>query len=161
MNTYQYKVGLTWETGRKGMLSSPDVNASSFDGGFIEVATPPQFPKGVPGVWSPEHLLVAAVSSCFMTTFLAISEKARLNFADFSCNAEGTLEEVDGSLVMSEITLRPKVVMTDESPEMWQRADLVLLQAERACIITRSIKTTVKSEPQVVFAERVPVSAIK
>lgn len=42
----------------------------------IEVATPPEFPKGIPGMWSPEHLFTAAVSGCLMTTFLSIAEKS-------------------------------------------------------------------------------------
>jgi organic hydroperoxide reductase OsmC/OhrA len=52
-------------------MSSPELNNK------IEVATPPQFPKGVQGIWSPEHLFTAPVNSCFMTTFLAIAENSR------------------------------------------------------------------------------------
>jgi len=45
----------------------PELNKDA--GSFIEVATLPEFPKGIPGIWSPEHLFTAAVSSCLMTTF--------------------------------------------------------------------------------------------
>ncbi|MES1225955.1 MAG: OsmC family peroxiredoxin, partial [Bacteroidota bacterium] len=65
--THYYEVKLNWESDRKGLMSSPVLNSS------IEVATPPEFPKGIHGIWSPEHLLVAAVNSCMMTTFLAIA----------------------------------------------------------------------------------------
>jgi organic hydroperoxide reductase OsmC/OhrA len=63
-----YEVNLEWKNARIGDLSSPVLNDK------IEVATPPEFPKGIEGVWSPEHLFVSAVSSCLMTTFLAIAE---------------------------------------------------------------------------------------
>lgn len=61
---HSYEVSVNWDAGRKGTLSSPVLNTT------IEVATPPQFPKGIEGVWSPEHLFVAAVNGCLMTTFL-------------------------------------------------------------------------------------------
>ena len=75
----KYNTQLNWIADRRGIMSSPELNES------FEVATPPQFPKGMEGIWSPEHLLTAAVSSCFMTTFLAIAENSKLAFDQFSC----------------------------------------------------------------------------
>ncbi len=60
----------------KDWFSSPVLNTK------IEVATPPEFPKGIAGIWSPEHLLVAAVSSCLMTTFLAVAENSKLGICE-------------------------------------------------------------------------------
>ncbi|MEX2411630.1 MAG: hypothetical protein WD607_09740 [Candidatus Paceibacterota bacterium] len=72
-NTHQYEVNLQWNSERKGTLSSPVLPSQ------IEVATPPGFPKGMPGIWSPEHLFVAAVNSCVMTTFLPLRKTQKLN----------------------------------------------------------------------------------
>ncbi|MCX6295380.1 MAG: OsmC family peroxiredoxin, partial [Bacteroidetes bacterium] len=83
MEPHNYNVDLNWISDRKGEISSPELNAK------IEVATPPQFPKGIEGIWSPEHLFTAAVNSCFMTTFLSIAENSKLEFVTFSCNAKG------------------------------------------------------------------------
>jgi len=47
---HYYNVDLNWESDRKGLMSSPVLNSN------IEVATPPEFPKGMEGIWSPEHL---------------------------------------------------------------------------------------------------------
>ena len=80
-NKHTYQVDLKWEEGRKGIISSPVLNDS------IEVATPPDFPKGVEGIWSPEHLFIAAVETCFMTTFLAIAENSKLDFENLSVRA--------------------------------------------------------------------------
>ncbi|HRG17845.1 MAG TPA: hypothetical protein PLP39_02030 [Flavobacterium lutivivi] len=63
MENHIYSVNLKWESDRKGIMSSPELTT------IIEVATPPEFEKGMPNVWSPEHLFTAAVISCFMTTF--------------------------------------------------------------------------------------------
>ena len=66
--THFYDVNVEWNEARKGTMSSSVLTDK------IEVATPPQFPNGMNNIWSPEHLLVAAVNSCLMTTFLAIAE---------------------------------------------------------------------------------------
>lgn len=80
---HYYDVNLKWDSDRKGTMNSPVLTTS------IEVATPPEFAKGMPGIWSPEHLLVAAVNSCLMTTFLAIAENSKLEFLSFESAAKG------------------------------------------------------------------------
>jgi organic hydroperoxide reductase OsmC/OhrA len=81
---HYYEVNLEWNEARKGTLHSSALNDA------ITVATPPEFPQGMPGIWSPEHLLVAAVSSCLMTTFLAIAEHSKLSFRSFRVHAEAS-----------------------------------------------------------------------
>lgn len=61
--THYYDISVAWQHDRKGVMSSTVLNDS------LEVATPPEFAKGMAGIWSPEHLLVAAVNSCMITTF--------------------------------------------------------------------------------------------
>ena len=92
MDTHIYNVDINWNTERKGVMCSPELNMLAGKSGCIEVATPPEFPKGIPGIWSPEHLFTAAVSSCLMTTFLAIAENSKLEFVSFQCHSEGKLE---------------------------------------------------------------------
>ena len=107
----------------------------------IEVATPPEFDKGVPGIWSPEHLFTASVLSCFMTTFLAISEFSKLDFETFDCDAVGILDKVDGKFMMTEINLTAKLKINDISKA--SKAERVLQKSEAACLISNSIKTQV------------------
>jgi organic hydroperoxide reductase OsmC/OhrA len=71
---YNYEVNLSWTENRKGIVSSPVLEKTT------EVATPPEFPKGMEGIWSPEHLFVAAIESCLMTTFLSVAENSKLEF---------------------------------------------------------------------------------
>ena len=115
MDAHYYHVDVNWQMDRKGKLCSPEL--SKENGSCIEVATPPEFPKGMPGIWSPEHLFTAAVSSCLMTTFLAIAENSKLNFSSFSCQAKGKLEQKDGKFMMSEVILEPTVTIVDEKDE--------------------------------------------
>src|SRR6187549_2590744 len=114
MKPHFYNVNINWDTERKGVMCSPELMANIERGNnCIAVATPPEFPKGIPGIWSPEHLFTAAVSSCLMTTFLAIAENFKLEFINFSCKSKGKQEKVDGKYLMTEIILEPTVTIPD------------------------------------------------
>lgn len=136
-----YDVTVEWSQGRKGIMSSEVLPEK------IEVATPPQFPAGVEGVWSPEHLLVAAVNSCLMTTFLAISENFKLPYRSFKSKAVGKLEIIEGKYMISEILLSPVVEI--EQAEDLEKAVKVLHKSEAACLISNSIKAKIIFEPDV------------
>lgn len=135
MDKHSYQVSLNWKEGRQGIISS-DVLPTK-----IEVATPPEFDKGVPGIWSPEHLFTASVLSCFMTTFLAISEYSKFEFEAFDCDAVGILEKVEGKFMMTEINLSAKLKISDL--EKAEKAERLLHKSEAACLISNSIKTQV------------------
>jgi organic hydroperoxide reductase OsmC/OhrA len=143
-----YEVNITWKHDRKGIMCSPELTADvAGSGGCIEVATPPEFPKGMPGIWSPEHLFTAAVSSCLMTTFLAIADNSKLDFVSFSCSSYGKLEQIDGTYLMSEVILEPIVRIRDEKDR--EKALRILEKAEKNCLISNSIKSTVVMHPTV------------
>ncbi len=141
MDAHYYQVNLNWIENRTGELSSPELNDS------LAVATPPPFPKGTEGIWSPEHLLTAAVSSCFMTTFLAIAENFKLEFQEFDCKAKGKLELVDGKFLMTEVLLEASLsIINSEDAE---KAEKVLQKSEAACLISNSIKSKVSLETKI------------
>jgi peroxiredoxin-like protein len=139
-NQYSYSTEVEWTGERGGALSAPDLPN-------LEVDAPPEF-KGHEGVWTPEHLFVAAVNSCFMTTFLAIAENSKLEFVSFSADAKGKLEKLEGQgFIMTEVVLRPKLLVSHARDV--ERAGRILEKAERNCLISNSIKTETKLEPEV------------
>lgn len=146
-NEYYYDVELKWDRDRKGTLRSSVLDQT------VEVATPPEFPNGMEGFWSPEHLFVASVSSCLMTTFLAIAENSRLEFTDFDVNGTGKLEKVDGKLMVSEITLNARVEIPDEKDR--KLAERILHKAESACLISNSIISKMIFNPKIIVNELV------
>jgi len=117
-------------------MSSPELTTK------IEVATPPEFDKGMPNIWSPEHLFTASVVSCFMTTFLAIAEYSKLEYIKFSCNAEGVLEKIDGKYLMTKIILKPELIIAEL--DKMERAQRILEKSEAACLISNSIKSEIE-----------------
>lgn len=142
---HEYEVNVRWESDRKGIADSPVLPQS------IEVATPPEFPKGMAGIWSPEHFFVAAVNSCLMTTFLAIAENSKLEFLHFDSRAIGKLDKVDGKFMMTEVLLKPVLVIAN--PEQEDKAKRVLEMSERACLISNSVKSTVTMQATVLVEQ--------
>jgi organic hydroperoxide reductase OsmC/OhrA len=155
MDAHFYEVNVSWKQDRKGIMSSPEIYSNLGENGCIEVATPPQFSKGMPGIWSPEHLFTAAVSSCLMTTFLAIAENSKLDFEAFECSAQGKLEKIDGRFLMTEVILKPIVTIVNEEDQ--DRALKVLQKSEAACLISNSITSKVMMLPVVTILEEAKI----
>jgi len=148
MEKHFYNVDISWKHDRKGIMCSPELhNNSTNEKNCIEVATPPEFSKGMPNIWSPEHLFTAAVSSCLMTTFLAIAEYSKFDFISFKCSSKGVLDQVDGKFVMTEVHLFPEVFISEENQK--DRALRILEKSEKACLISNSINSKVIMEPKI------------
>ncbi len=141
MNEHFYDVSIKWDADKKGIMHSEVLPTT------IEVATPPQFPKGMDGIWSPEHLFVEAINSCLMTTFLVIAENYKLEYNSFTSNAVGKLELIDSKYMMSEVVLKPKVLINNQ--EDFDKKMRVLQKSEAAFLIANSEKSTMKMEPTV------------
>ena len=139
--THFYNTNVEWKAGRQGELSLD---------GFpkITVATPPEFSQGVPNTWSPEHLFVASANICLMTTFLAIAENSNLKFTSYSAGGTGKMERVEGKYVISEIELKPKIVIPDEKYK--EKALRIIEKAEKGCLISRSMNAKTILSPEII-----------
>jgi peroxiredoxin-like protein len=139
-----YEAEIEWTGERRGDLRSPKLPP-------LQVAAPPEF-QGHEATWTPEHLYVASVSACLMTTLLAIAENSKLEIVSFSASAKGKLEKIEGQgYQMTEIILKPRLVI--RSNRDLDRAARILEKAERSCLISNSIKTAVKLEPEIYTAQ--------
>ncbi|HZW38280.1 MAG TPA: OsmC family protein [Ignavibacteriaceae bacterium] len=139
-----YSVSINWDEGRIGTLSAEGLKD-------LQGATPPEFSKGVPGYWSPEHLYVASVTTCLMTTFLAIAENSNLEFVDYKADAKSTLEKVDGKFQVTQIDITPIIKIKNEKDK--ERALRILEKSEKGCLISNSIKTKVNLNPEILIEE--------
>lgn len=137
---YYYKTDITWKEGRIGEISAPTFHN-------ITVATPPEFNKGVPNIWSPEHLFVASVNICLMTTFLAIAENSNLEFKSYFSSAEGKLEKVDNKFKFTEIILKPVITIPEGVDE--EKALRIIKKSEDNCLISNSINAKIILQPTI------------
>jgi peroxiredoxin-like protein len=147
---HKYRVHAFGAGGRNGVVHAEGVLSS------ISFSAPPEF-LGEPDRWTPEHFLVAAVASCFVSTFSGIAEKSRLEFATFNLDAEGLLGNEDAIWRFTEIKLWPVVTVLKEEDR--DRAIRLLEKAEKSCLIARSLQFKVALFPAVKIAEELPVSA--
>lgn len=67
IESHDYEIQIVSTGARSGVMDSEEDRLPS-----LYVASPPEF-GGPEGVWSPEHLFVASVAACMMTTFRAIA----------------------------------------------------------------------------------------
>ena len=136
-----YPFSIRWREGKRGLASAPDGLPD------IEVASPPQF--GGPGRHgTPEHLVVGAATSCWLTTFLAIAELSKLDFVAVEAAGEGFLERGDDKrFSIPRMVLRPRVTVRREEDR--DRALRIIRKAEESCLVARSMRTVIALEPEV------------
>jgi peroxiredoxin-like protein len=140
MSTFYYETEIEWTGQRTGRLQGPGLPD-------ISVGAPPEF-GGREGNWSPEHLLVASLNSCFMLTLLAIAENSKVPLVSVASSAKGTLEKVEGGgYQVTKIALKPRVVVAAAGD--LSRIGRLLEKAKQNCFISNSIKSAVELEPEV------------
>jgi organic hydroperoxide reductase OsmC/OhrA len=100
--------------------------------------------KGDASKADPEDLLVAALSSCHMLSFLAIASKKKLTVTSYEDDAVGFLENEAGKLWMTRVILRPKVAIHTDAQTLAHIHHL----AHEACFIANSVKTDISVEPR-------------
>lgn len=143
-NQHFYETEVGWMGKRHGYLQARGLPV-------LEVAAPPEF-QGHEHTWTPEHLFVASINSCYMATFVAIAELSKLDVVSFTSTAIGKLEKMDGAgYLFTEIILKPRLVIKYEYDA--ERANRILEKAGKNCFISNSIKTGVKLDPEVDFEE--------
>jgi peroxiredoxin-like protein len=121
---------------------------------IIHFAAPPEF-GGEPGLWTPEHFLLAAVTSCFIVTFKAVAKASKLDFQGIEVSGEGVIEKDSGGFRFTSIVLRPALILyQDDARELGLR---LLEKAERICLVSRSLSCTIKLEPRILVEEHAAV----
>ena len=134
-----------------------DAKLSGGPAGYAEVSAeglpdlrtaPPTDFDGPGDAWSPEHLLVAAIETCFLFTLRAVVAASRLEFLSLELEGEGTVDRKDGATRFTEIVLRPRLVLAAGADR--EKALRVLEKSEKACLVSASLSTPIRLEPKVV-----------
>src|SRR2546425_2999303 len=121
------------------------------------LTAPPEF-GGLEGRWTPEDLLLSAVASCYTTTFRALAEYSKFEYADLEVEVEGSIRKTDSGYAFNEIVIRPKLTISSEEEQT--RALRLLQKAKSVCLVSRALSVEQKFEPrvQVVGESRVEFS---
>jgi organic hydroperoxide reductase OsmC/OhrA len=102
----------------------------------LQTAPPPEF-GGPGGVWSPETLLCASLSDCFILTFRALARMARFEWRGLECRIEGTLDRTGTGARFVRFTTTAKLTLPAGADAA--KAHSLLEHAEQGCLIANSL----------------------
>lgn len=143
-----YTSSARWTKGRSGIADAETVKQP------IAFSSPVEF-QGEPGMWTPEHFLIAAAAGCFVTTFIAIAQLSKFELLSLEVSAEGLLEKAEHGFQFTRVLIRPVLTIAQEAHR--ERALRLLEKAEHSCLVARSLRSDVVVEPKVLI--QAPVAA--
>ncbi|MET3661770.1 OsmC family protein [Aquamicrobium ahrensii] len=149
MSTYVAEIEWTAnpeENFRAGRYSR--VHEIRFDNGLaVRASASPSVvprPYADPTAVDPEELMVAALSSCHMMSFLDLARRAGVTVLAYHDAAEGVLEKrEDGRVALTTVTLRPRIDCDADRATL----DDLHHKAHEVCFIANSVRTDVHVEP--------------
>jgi organic hydroperoxide reductase OsmC/OhrA len=143
----EHRITLTWNAGAAPFSyeTYPREHTIAYKNGQQVMATSaaPAF-RGNGIHADPEDLLVAALSSCHMLSFLAIAAKKRLTVKSYQDDAVGVLVKDGGKYWIPKVILRPKIECDIDPATL----DEMHHMAHEQCFIANSVKTEVVTEPR-------------
>lgn len=141
---FVFNVRLDWLTDQKGIITANDAP------GPIYVATPPAL-GGNEEQWSPEHLFLGSIASCFMSTYLFFVRRMKFEITHLECHAIGQVELVEGKYKFTRISVFPTVHVADAS--LMELADLAILKTQKSCLVSNSISAEIVYSGKVMKSE--------
>ena len=140
MEDIQYRIKAWWSSGRTGIARTDSAPSA------IHFTAPPQF-GGLEGRWTPEDLLLTAVASCYTTTFRALAEYSKFEYADLEVEVHATARKADSGYRFSEIVSRPSLTLTAEAAR--DRANRLLQKTQELCLVARALSVAHRFEPSI------------
>lgn len=141
----EHKIDLTW-TLESNAFTYKEYNREHeirFAGGLTMRASSAVEYLGKADHPNPEEMLVAALSSCHMLTFLAVAAKRGFIVERYEDKAVGHLEKnAKGKLAVTRTELHPKVTFRDKTPDDEQLARMHDT-SHHECFIANSVLTEV------------------
>jgi organic hydroperoxide reductase OsmC/OhrA len=148
-----YYSKLVWSGGELGPTDSVETYSREFRAEIdgkppLRGSADPAF-HGDPALHNPEDLLMIALPSCHMLSYLAVCAHAGIAVVSYEDSAVGTLARRDGRVKFVDALLRPRVVVEEGSDIA--RARALHEKAHNICIIVNSVNFPVRHEAEVTF----------
>jgi organic hydroperoxide reductase OsmC/OhrA len=144
----EHKINLNWKKGDAPFTYDgyPRNHQIIFKNGEAVTLSAAAAYKGDPSKGDPEDMLVAALSSCHMLSFLAIAAKKKFTILSYDDEAVGFMEKDGGKLWITRTILHPKIQF-ETPPDAATLAEMHHMAHEQ-CFIANSVKTEVTVEPR-------------
>ena len=129
-----FKAKLNWNANPKTYFKNHQIAIEGKE--ILNVSAAKTF-KGDASLHNPEDLLLSALVSCHMMSFLYVCSQNGIDIISYQDNAEATLEVTEnGSGRFIEVRLHPKVVI--QQPEKIAEALSLHTKANELCFIANS-----------------------
>ena len=140
----EHHIALNWERGDAPFTydAYPRNHAITFKSGAPVIFSASPSYKGDPSKGDPEDMLLAALSSCHMLSFLAIAAKGKVTEDSYQDDPVAFLENNGGKWWLARVILQPKVKSDADAAQLAEIHHL----AHEACFIANSVKTVVTVE---------------
>ena len=122
-----------------GILSAAGKNS-------IEIACPPEF-GGHRGYWTAEHLFVASIEVCIMTTFQWLMERDESRIVAYESKSVGMAQMVDDDFLLNRVEITPIIIVSDQAN--LSKAKEAITEAGNQCLISKSLNFKVSIHPVV------------
>lgn len=149
-HTHKYQVSTNWTgagpEGTKHIRTYSRTHVAVVDGKPELTLTTDNPAVGDKSKWNPEDLLVTALSSCHMLSYLYVCALEGIVITGYRDLATGVMEELDtdgGSF--KEVVLHPEFSVA--APEMKERAMELHHRAHEICFIANSVNFPVICNP--------------
>ncbi len=152
MTTHTYDAHLVWEGSTSGGYRAyPRAHRASAppDGPELSLSADPAF-RGDGTLLNPEQLVVMAVSSCQLLSFLSVAAQHHVDVVGYVDEARGEMPTDDTPMWITRIILSPVIgVAAGTDVELVKR---LVQQAHARCFVARSLHTEVRVDAYVELA---------
>jgi organic hydroperoxide reductase OsmC/OhrA len=136
---------ISWKRGEQEFADGKYSRAHliSFDGGVsIAGSSSPsvvKLPLSKEDAADPEELLIAALSSCHMLTFLDLARRAGFVIDSYDDTAEGKMgKNAKGAIAVTRVVLKPKIVWAGEKTPSAEELHDLHHRSHELCFIANS-----------------------
>lgn len=138
---HRYTCDLTWTGAAAGPATDPKTFSRALtldygDGKVIAGSADPNF-LGDPTRLNPEQLLLGAVASCHLLTWLYLAARHGIGVVAYADQPEGTLSWIGDTFAMTAMTLHPRITLATGAD--LAKADALHHDAHQQCFIARSV----------------------
>lgn len=154
MKKHNYKIEIEW-TGNEGNEGNGTVNYKSYnrnhkimaDGKYNRInGSSDATSMGDKTRYNPEELFLSSLSACHMLWYLHLCTVHKIIVMEYFDSATGIMEETEnGSGKFTEVTLNPKVMITDLN--MVSKANELHKEANKMCFIANSCNFEIGHNP--------------
>ncbi|MCF6312292.1 MAG: OsmC family protein [Verrucomicrobiales bacterium] len=143
----EHRANLTWKRGEKGFAYKEYPRDHRWDfpsnGQFLNASAAPKY-MGSEDCVDPEEAYVAALASCHMLTFLAVSSMSGYVVDSYTDVAVGKLAPNENKkMVITQITMNPVVQFSGDKIPDDAQIEQLHQKAHQECFLANSVNTEI------------------